>query len=561
MDQITEHASRDKDTLLNLLAELGQQFADAEDIGASLRAAVTESMRYLSAEAGSIFLVSEEGEQVECVACGGPVDISGLRMSAEEGIVGQVIRDRTCHLIRDARHDTAFFQGVDQETGFETRSVLCAPLIVRGNLLGVLELLNKASNDGLFDDADCHFLSVVASGVALALQNARQATQMVERERIRHELTLARKIQASLLPKPQGPEFPFHGINLSAREVSGDFYHFQPLENGQYLFALGDVAGKGVYAALLVSRITTLIQAFSHMLPTPGALMARLNEELMASGSSGVFVTLALGIYQPDSGRVRLANAGHLPPLLRDAAGHYDQWPARCPPLGVLDGVTFGEAGINVGRGTLFLYTDGLTESLADSPEDTGIDDLCRLIDRYAWVLPDQRTHAVVQAATEGSDTRKDDVTFLYLDGAAGDIRLLAEQEFSTTPDQLCEVRQLVSETLQDTGLTEESLTQTVLAIGEGAMNIVQHGFKGGDNNGTMTVSLFRQASGITLRLSDNAPFFDPGTVQPRAAARLKPGGLGLGLIRDLMDGVIYLPRSDALGNVLEMYKGFGGEN
>ena len=557
----TSAETLERDTLLQLLSDLGQQFADSQDLDASLQAAVTESMRYIDAEAGSIFLIDETGTELQCAACGGPVEIRGLRLSAREGIVGRVVQTRRCELIRDVRQHPSFYDGVDALTGFVTRSILCAPLVVRGKLLGVLELLNKRTEDGLFDDADCRFLSVVASGVALAIQNARQATEMVEKERLRHELVLAREIQSSLLPKPQPPEFPFHGINVSAREVSGDFFHVQRLDDEAYLFALGDVAGKGVHAALLMSRIVTLIEALAPVISDPGALLGRLNDEVLASGPRGFFVTLALGVYRADSGKVRLSNAGHMPPLQRLAGGTFTHWPAEAPPVGVTGPIRFGESEFHLGRGMLCLYSDGLTEALTGSPECTGIDELCQTLDRFAWVLPDQRARAIAQHAATAEAVRKDDLTLLILDGAAGEIERLAEHEFTALPEQLAPLRQRAAEALREAGYAFPAVEALILALGEGAMNIVQHGFQGGSEQGRIRLALYRIGDSLTARLTDNAPLFDPGSVRPSADGAVKPGGLGLGLIRRLMDGVIYLPQADNQGNILEMRKRIGGEN
>lgn len=555
----TSIETRERDALLQLLSDLGQQFADAQDLDASLQAAVTESMRYIDAEAGSIFLIDETGTELQCAACGGPVEIRGLRLSAGEGVVGRVVATRRCELIRDVRQHPSFYDGVDAVTGFATRSILCAPLVVRGKLLGALELLNKRTEDGLFDEGDCRFLSVVASGVALAVENGRQAKAMVEKERLRHELVLARRIQSSLLPRPQPPQFPFHGINVSAREVSGDFFHWQRLDDGQYLFALGDVAGKGVHAALLMSRVVTLIQALAPFTPEPGALLGRLNEEVLAAGPRGFFVTLALGLYRSDSGSVRLSNAGHMPPLLRGMGGGCTPWVAEAPPLGVTAPVRFGESEFSLGRGMLCLYSDGLTEALAGSPERTGIDELCQILDRFAWVLPDQRVRAIAQQVAAAGMAPRDDLTLLILDGSTGGIEHLAEQEFPALPEHLAPLRQLTADALRQAGYPSQVVEEVTLALGEAAMNVVQHGFQGGSADGRIRLALYRNGDCLTARLTDNAPLFDPGSVQPRPIGVVKPGGLGLGLIRRLTDEAIYLPQADNQGNILEMHRRFGG--
>jgi len=543
----------EKDTLLELLAELSQRFADSADLSVSLQAAVSRSMEYLSAEAGSLFVISDDGDELECVACAGPVDITGLRLSAHEGIVGKVATEQHCALIRDTRCEPGFSGRVDHATGFETRSILCAPLAVRGKLLGVLELLNKRVGSGLFNEADCHFLSVVSAGVALALQTARYTMELVEKERIRHELSLARAIQSSLLPPPQAPINRYHGINIPAHEVSGDFFSFQRIGEDTDLFALGDVAGKGVHAALLMSRITTLISAYAATTPDPATLMERLNRDVMAAAPRGYFITLALGVYHRPSDSVRLCNAGHLPPLLRDTAGEYLQWPATAPPLGVLPDTEFAEYRFALGAGALYFCSDGLTESLATTRESTGLPELQACIERHAWMLPDQRIRAIV--AEVETATRKDDVTLLCLDGAAEATVTILETGCAALPDRLADLRHAavgVFEALELPAVTVEQLT---LALGEAAMNVVQHGFAGGSEDGTLELTIYRRSDGLTLRLADNAPVFRPTGTPRKPSGQLRPGGLGLSLIREIMDEVVYLPHQDREGNLLEMFK------
>jgi len=553
VDQDSTTTPEEKDTLLEILAELSQRFADSADLSVSLQSAVSQSMQYLSAEAGSLFLISEDGSELECVASGGPVDITGLRMSASEGIVGQVAQQQHCALIRDTRLEPGFSARVDHETGFETRSILCAPLAVRGELLGVLELLNKRSGSGLFNEADCHFLSVVSAGVALALKNARHTMEMVEKERIRHELSLARTIQSSLLPPPQEPTCGYHGINIPAHEVSGDFFSFQPLDGDTDLFALGDVAGKGVHAALLMSRITTLIHAYGATTPDPALLMARLNEEVMAAAPRGIFITLALGIHHRPTDTVRLTNAGHLPPLLRDAKGGYTEWPATSPPLGVLRGVEFPEYRFPLGSNALYFCSDGLTEALSATRTTTGLNELKACIDRFAWILPDQRIRAIVNEAMTG--TRKDDITLLCVDGIANQARLIATKTVTAQPQQLATLRHHAASVFHDLAMAESQLERLVLALGEAAMNIVQHGFSGGSDDGRLDLEIYLRPDGVSLRLLDNAFLFRPSGSIPKPAGKLRPGGLGLSLIREIMDEVIYLPRMGAEGNLLEMFK------
>ena len=238
----------------------------------------------------------------------------------------------------------------------------------------------------------------------------------MEQERIARELELAREIQCSLLPKPPGDDSPVHGLNLPAREVSGDFFQFFPLADGSILFCLGDVSGKGAHAALFMARTASLFRAFGKVLHDPGELLARLNDEVCETATRGMFVTLAAGLYDPATDRIRLANAGHEPPLYRDTDGHYREFMAGAPPVGVLPGMVYEEAEFALNGGALYLFSDGLTEgSIGGAPLTA--DGVRGRIDRFTGHTPAARLTAIAEPLTGGP--LHDDITLLVVEAAS----------------------------------------------------------------------------------------------------------------------------------------------
>ena len=139
----TKHSLEEQ---LALLAEISQGFSSTLDISRTLQNAIEQFMEYMNAEAASIFLLENNLSELVCVECAGPVDITGLRLSSNKGIVGKAVMTRACQMIRDVQSDPAFAKTVDMGTGFRTRSILCTPLIVNNECIGALELLNKSNN-------------------------------------------------------------------------------------------------------------------------------------------------------------------------------------------------------------------------------------------------------------------------------------------------------------------------------------------------------------------------------------------------------------------------------
>jgi len=207
---------------LKLLADLSQAFVQSLNIDETLSFAVEQIADYMDAEAASVFLYNKEKKKLVCRASYGPVDIKGIDVDVDNSIVGKTLRSGDCQLIRDAKLDASYNSIVDQLTGFETKSILCTPLIAAGINIGVLQVLNK-QNEVYFDNRDMDILRLLASPIALSINNARLTLSLVEQSRLRKEITLARRLQRSLLPPRKKPPFPIVGTNVPAYEVSGDF--------------------------------------------------------------------------------------------------------------------------------------------------------------------------------------------------------------------------------------------------------------------------------------------------------------------------------------------------
>jgi sigma-B regulation protein RsbU (phosphoserine phosphatase) len=388
-------------------------FATNLNLDASLSEGLIQIVETMGAEAASLFLV--EGEELVCHACAGPVDVTGLRIPAGRGIVGRAVAERTTRAVRDVSKDPDFHNVVDTKTGFVTRSILCAPLRVHQGALGAIELINKRSGDGLFAQSDAKALQALADAAALAVQNARMAQALVEQERMKRELELAGLIQRGLLPEPRPAPFPVAGLNRPARGVSGDFYDFLERPEGGIWFCLGDVSGKGMNAALLMAKTASLFRCLGKTMQGPGELLARLNEELCETSSQGMFVTMVAGVFDPKTGRLCLANAGHEPPLVQKG-GVFEPLPAEAPPVGILPGAEFPEINLMLDGGCLYVFTDGLTEGDGAGGDMLGAEGVMHLIEQGAGLPLAERLEAVADAIDKPGLPLRDDLTMLAVE-------------------------------------------------------------------------------------------------------------------------------------------------
>jgi sigma-B regulation protein RsbU (phosphoserine phosphatase) len=398
---------------LELLATIGWDFAASADLEQTLNNAIGRTLEHLNAEAGSIFLLDDSAAILECKACAGPLDITGLKLESGKGIVGRTVSTGQLQMVLDVVKDSGFNQAVDKQTGFVTRSILCAPLQIKSESLGAIEVINKKSADGLFSPADGHLLSALAALAALAIHNARMTAALLEQERIKRELELAGEIQRSLLPPAPADDFPVHGVNLPALEMSGDFYHFFTLDDGRICFCLGDVSGKGMNASLLMAKAISLFNCLAKTMHRPGALLAAINEEIVETATQGMFITMVTGIYEPGPQRATFANAGHQPPLFCDGAGGFSEFEASEPPLGIMGGLEYTEHILHLEGGGLYIFSDGLTEGRLQNGEELGIDGVRRLIGQLRHLPQAQRLADLVAQLQHAGAPLRDDVTIL----------------------------------------------------------------------------------------------------------------------------------------------------
>jgi len=408
-------ASGDFGGAFALLAEMTQDFADSLDIETTLERALEKIVAHLDAVVGSLWLIEEEKHELVCRASVGPHPITGMRLLPTQGIIGRCVRENRCATVLDVRGDAEFARSVDEKSGFVTRSLLCAPLSFSDRPLGAIQVVNKRSESACFSEPDSHLLQVLASSAALAIANARMAAAAVEHERVHRELELAAEIQRNLLPAPRTRPFPIHGVNVPARTVSGDFFDILPLESGRIAFCLGDVSGKGINAALLMAKTASLYRCLAKSVGHPGALLSILNDEIFETATRGMFVTMVAGIYESGTGLIRLANAGHEPPLRHARSGEFESIPASAPPLGILPGGEFPEAEVQLDDDTLYTFSDGLTEAYSKSGGQLGSEGLQRLIARSTHMSLAGRVDAII-TGVKGFELR-DDLTLLVVCG------------------------------------------------------------------------------------------------------------------------------------------------
>jgi predicted ester cyclase len=245
-----------------------------------------------------------------------------------------------------------------------------------------------------------------------------------ERERIEQELKVARQIQQALLPEatPELDGWELTTYYEPAREVGGDFYDFLEFEDGRVGLVVGDATGKGMPAALVMATTRGMLRAVVQSVESPGEVLARVNEALVAEIPPNMFVTCLYVILETKSGSLRYANAGHDPPYLRHhGGGDAEELRARGLPLGLMSNMPYEEkeAVLGVGDNALF-YSDGLVEAHNPQREMFGFARLRGLVAEHAEErsLVDFLMEELYSFVGEGWE-QEDDITLLTLKRSA----------------------------------------------------------------------------------------------------------------------------------------------
>ena len=203
------------------------------------------------------------------------------------------------------------------------------------------------------------------------------------RSRISKEVNLAVKVQENFLPKRDLQNYPVHGINIAAREVSGDFFSFYPHNDSVY-FIIADVAGKGVHAGMVMAKASTLFEVMSRDQVDPDEMMYHMNNDLFITKTSGMFVTCVLGKYDLITDEISWVNGEHQPAIIRNQQGEYQNFDSDAPPMGVISQKDKSIYKINkqvLNGNKFYVFTDGLSESLDEEGKEIGIDGSIKIIE------------------------------------------------------------------------------------------------------------------------------------------------------------------------------------
>ncbi len=466
------------------------------------------------ADTASILLLDEERSSLSLRATRG-LSEAGLQQPVQPGtFAGRVAQTGQAMVVEDLERSELSAPGL---RGTGVRSLVGVPIVSEGEVTGVMRAGSRTP--GRFSDDDARLLSLVADRAALAIANA----SLYERE---HRIveTLQRSLLPARLPRVPGTAIAARYLpGAAGADVGGDWYDAVILGNGSMGIAMGDVVGHGLPAAALMGQLRNALRAYAMEGHSPAEVLARLDRFLHELEGERHMATLLFGILDPDLGRLRVASAGHPPPLVLRPDGEAEfLWGGRSTPIGVVDSDNYNELEIVIDDGsTLLLYTDGLVEVRGQSLDDG----LARL--REAVLAgptdPEELCDHLTETMLRGGTS--DDVAILALRTLPLGDRL--RLDLPADPKALASARRALSRWLTHAGATPDERHGIELACHEACANAIEHAYRFGDAFFHIEASL--EDGQVALVVRDTGGWREPGGTDR---------GRGIGLMRAMMDEV-----------------------
>ncbi len=445
LERSKEEIQVEETLVFDFLHGLGEAFRETIRPNDLHRLIVESAARILDAHGGALYLADRTGTKLTPAyiskGCPPLVDLpphilqqaaatpvaleSYLRLRAidtGEGILGRVWQTAQPVLMNDIAPAPELSKLRD--SALSTASLMSASLVYGKQSLGVLAVANGPMG-AQFSQSDFVVFKSIAEQSAFALYNAIIYSEANEKKRLDHDLEIARDIQRILLPNesPAVTGFEISGLNVPARQVSGDYFDYIKIDNEHLGIAIADVSGKGVPASLIMAICRSVLRSEAAQNQSPAEVLKKVNRQLYPDIKEDMFISMAYVVVDQTNGAVTLARAGHDAPLLYRRATQKVE--ALKPPglvLGIDSGNVFdrltNDFSVPLESGDcLVLYTDGVTEALESNGEEFGLE---RMIQSVRASAP-QGAAAIVERVNEdvrtfaGAHPQHDDITLIAI--------------------------------------------------------------------------------------------------------------------------------------------------
>jgi phosphoserine phosphatase RsbU/P len=396
---------------------------DLDQILKSLVRSFTEEMFITT---GAVMLLSADGAAFRVsIAEGEEKDAVGkIRFQRDEPLIQVIEKDKNEITRYDLLEDPKYKAVCEAcNLNFEALNAsLMIPMIYQEQVIGLLSLGDKKSGKS-FNHEDVDLLRTIAHQGAVAIENARLFQENLEKQRMEEELNIARDLQMSMLPArcPEIIGFEIAATSLPAREVGGDFYDFTETLDGNWAMVVGDVTGKSVSGALVMSASRSIFRMLSEEGEKVSDIMIRANRRAKKDIKTGMFVALLYAVLDVKRKKICMCSAGQTQPVSLSAQtgkASLLETVGDTFPLGILDDVDYQETTLAMHSGdTVVFYTDGIVEAMNDRKEVFGFDRLIETIQSAHGLSANDMMKTILQSANTfaGDTPQHDDLTVIVL--------------------------------------------------------------------------------------------------------------------------------------------------
>jgi phosphoserine phosphatase len=529
--------ARDVEPILAVAGKLAAPF----DLPTMLAEVIDAAKQVLAAERASVWLYdSATDELIMKVA----TDIAAVRVPAGVGIAGTCARTREIINVPDCYADPRFNREVDRKSGYRTRCMLTLPLIDHKDaLVGVMQVLNKTG--GVFDRYDEALATALAAQCAVALQRVRMTEALFEAEALRQEMEMARVVQMSTLPStmPTVEGYDVYGTFRPASMTGGDTFDLSLLEQG-FLIVLGDATGHGIAPALSVTQMQAMLHTAFGLGADLETAYLQVNNQLAETLPDDRFITAFIGLLDTPTHHLRFHSGGQ-GPILRyaPAPGAFTRSKVTSFPLAAMPLKTLRPAAtMDFEPGDiLILLSDGIYEYHNAQGEQFGeqrVEELVRAHHAKPMAELSATLLQAVQDFAQGAP-QEDDMTVVLVKREAARTE---HRSFERSVASLAKIFEFTAAAFARLGIDPDHLHAVDFTVEELFTNIVKYSR---ESSAAVRLDLTRIEGGVEATLTDyGVDRFDP-TQAPDADIDLPiehrtPGGLGLHLIRRLVDAIEY---------------------
>ena len=343
-----------------------------------------------------------------------------------EGLVGRVAKEKKPVLISNARNDPRVVR--HQDPSFIIHSVILAPIQFQNQLLGVLVIINPSEGTP-FTETDFTIIKAFVEQAALALHYSELLNLEIEKNKLDLDIDLAKNIQRLLLPENllSHADIDLDACYIPAQKVGGDLYNFFQLSPSKIAVAIADVSGKGIPASIVMAICQTSLRHNVRINRSPSEVLRHINSDINRGTDQNRFVTMIYGIIDTDQNILTLARAGHELPLLiryiNDSKVTVERIKTKGMVLGMVPPEIFDTNIIETEipfypNDRLFLYTDGLTESVNEKKEEFTEKRLVETLESIGSVSPKNTNQAILEKLDfhAGKKGLIDDLTLLTVE-------------------------------------------------------------------------------------------------------------------------------------------------